>query len=93
MINGHLTVTFLNGLTGRFHVGVARRRPQFRHFYSSDCGDLPRQKQARAAFDAFIRHLEVIQWSAKGAEHNADIRANFKLLGSRLIEEKSYAPY
>jgi len=40
-----------------------------------------RPKQVRAAFDAFIRHLEIIEWSAQAAEHYADIRANLKLRG------------
>lgn len=40
-----------------------------------------RPKQVRTAFDAFIRHLEVIDWSAEAAEHHADIRANLKLRG------------
>jgi tRNA(fMet)-specific endonuclease VapC len=43
-----------------------------------------RPKQARAAFDAFIRHLEVIEWSAEAAEHYADIRANLKLRGEMI---------
>jgi tRNA(fMet)-specific endonuclease VapC len=43
-----------------------------------------RPKQARAAFDAFIRHLEVIEWSADAAEHYADIRANLKLRGEMI---------
>lgn len=43
-----------------------------------------RPKQVRAAFDAFIRHLEVIDWSAQAAEHYADIRANLKLRGEMI---------
>ena len=41
-------------------------------------------KQTRAAYDAFIRHLEVIDWSAEAAEHYADIRANLKLRGEMI---------
>ena len=41
-------------------------------------------KQARAAFDAFIRHLEIIQWSVEAAEHYADIRANLKVRGEMI---------
>ena len=41
-------------------------------------------KQARDAFNAFIRHLEVIEWSAEAAEHYADIRANLKLRGEMI---------
>jgi len=43
-----------------------------------------RPKQVRAAFDAFIRHLEIIEWSAEAAEHYADIRANLKLRGEMI---------
>ncbi len=43
-----------------------------------------RPKQARDAFNAFIRHLEVIEWSAEAAEHYADIRANLKLRGEMI---------
>ena len=41
-------------------------------------------KQARDAFNAFIRHLEVIAWSAPAAEHYAEIRANLKLRGEMI---------
>jgi tRNA(fMet)-specific endonuclease VapC len=41
-------------------------------------------KRTRAAFDAFIRHVEVIEWSALAAEHYADIRANLKLRGEMI---------
>lgn len=43
-----------------------------------------RPKQARAAFNEFIRHLEVLHWSAEAAEHYADIRANLKLRGEMI---------
>ncbi|MBI4533540.1 MAG: PIN domain-containing protein [Candidatus Melainabacteria bacterium] len=33
-------------------------------------------KLARAAFDGFIRHVQVLDWSRDAAEHYADIRAN-----------------
>lgn len=41
-------------------------------------------KQARAAFDAFIRNLEIMEWSAQAAEHYADIHANLKLRGEMI---------
>ncbi len=41
-------------------------------------------KQARDAFNAFIRNLEVIEWSAEAAEHYADIRANLKRRGEMI---------
>lgn len=41
-------------------------------------------KQARDAFNAFIRHLEIIEWSAEAAEHYADIRANLKRRGEMI---------
>ena len=41
-------------------------------------------KQTRAAFDDFIRHLEVIDWSLEAAEHYADIRANLKQRGEMI---------
>jgi tRNA(fMet)-specific endonuclease VapC len=41
-------------------------------------------KQAHAAFDAFIRHVEVIEWSVGAAEHYADIRANLKRRGEMI---------
>ena len=43
-----------------------------------------KSKQARDAFNAFIRHLEVIEWSTEAAEHYADIRANLKLRGEMI---------
>ena len=41
-------------------------------------------KRARDAFNAFIRHVEVIDWSAEAAEHYADIRANLKRRGEMI---------
>ncbi|HUF82786.1 MAG TPA: PIN domain-containing protein [Burkholderiales bacterium] len=41
-------------------------------------------RQAREAFDAFIRHLEVKDWTVDAAEHYADIRANLKLRGEMI---------
>ena len=29
----------------------------------------PKQKQAREAFNAFVRHLDVLEWPAEAAEH------------------------
>jgi tRNA(fMet)-specific endonuclease VapC len=43
-----------------------------------------RPKQARDAFNEFIRHLEVLEWSAEAAEHYADIRANLQLRGEMI---------
>ncbi len=41
-------------------------------------------KKARQAFDAFIRHLAIRDWTAEAAEHYADIRANLKLRGAMI---------
>jgi len=43
-----------------------------------------RPKQAREAFVAFIRHLEVLDWTADAAEHYAGIRADLKLRGEMI---------
>jgi tRNA(fMet)-specific endonuclease VapC len=41
-------------------------------------------RQAREAFDAFIRHLEIKDWNLDAAEHYADIRANLKVRGEMI---------
>ena len=41
-------------------------------------------KKARQAFDAFIRHLAVMDWTARAAEHYADIRANLRVRGAMI---------
>ncbi|MEZ5615331.1 MAG: PIN domain-containing protein [Rhodocyclaceae bacterium] len=43
-----------------------------------------KQKQAREAFNAFVRHLEVMEWPAEAAEDYADIRANLKRRGEMI---------
>lgn len=43
-----------------------------------------RPKQARDAFDAFIRHLSVLEWTGAAAEHYAEIRADLKLRGAMI---------
>jgi tRNA(fMet)-specific endonuclease VapC len=43
-----------------------------------------RQKQAREAFNAFVRHLEVMEWPVEAAEHYADIRADLKRRGEMI---------
>lgn len=43
-----------------------------------------KQKQAREAFNAFVRHLEVLGWPAEAAEHYADIRADFRHRGAMI---------
>ncbi len=43
-----------------------------------------KQKQAREAFNAFVRHLEVMEWPAEAAEHYADIRADLKRRGEMI---------
>ncbi len=43
-----------------------------------------KQKQAREAFHAFVRHLEVMEWPAEAAEHYADIRADLKRRGEMI---------
>jgi tRNA(fMet)-specific endonuclease VapC len=40
-----------------------------------------RKKDNRAALDAFVRHLTVIDWSRDAAEHYAEIRADLKRKG------------
>jgi tRNA(fMet)-specific endonuclease VapC len=40
-----------------------------------------RKKANRAAVDALVRHLTVIDWSRDAAEHYADIRADLKKRG------------
>jgi len=41
-------------------------------------------KQARAAFDAFIRHLEAREWDWDAAAHYADIRSDLKKRGQMI---------
>lgn len=43
-----------------------------------------KQKQVREAFNAFVRHLEVLEWPAEAAEHYADIRADLKRRGEMI---------
>ncbi|PWB41707.1 MAG: VapC toxin family PIN domain ribonuclease [Rhodocyclales bacterium] len=43
-----------------------------------------KQKQAREAFNAFVRHLEVLEWPAEAAEHYADIRADLRHRGEMI---------
>lgn len=44
----------------------------------------PKPRQVRETFDAFIRHLEVKDWTLDAAEHYADIRANLKVRGEMI---------
>ena len=39
-------------------------------------------KRSLAAFDDFIRHVRVLDWSRRAAEHYADIRANLHKRGA-----------
>ena len=41
-------------------------------------------KRARQAFDAFIRHLAVLDWTKEAAEHYADIRADLRQRGQMI---------
>ena len=41
-------------------------------------------KLAIAAFDAFIKHLAVLDWTPEAAEHYADIRADLKHRGEMI---------
>lgn len=43
-----------------------------------------RPVEARAAFDAFIRHLAVLDWNFEAAEHYAEIRADLKVRGKMI---------
>lgn len=43
-----------------------------------------KQKQAREAFNAFVRHLEVLGWPAEAAEHYADIQADLRHRGAMI---------
>jgi tRNA(fMet)-specific endonuclease VapC len=41
-------------------------------------------KQMRAAFDAFIKHVRVLDWDHAAAEHYADIRASLHRSGNMI---------
>lgn len=43
-----------------------------------------RARQARAAFDAFIRHPAVLDWPADAAAHYARVRASLKSRGEMI---------
>lgn len=40
------------------------------------------QKKARSSFEAFIKHVQVLGWSRKAAEHYAEIRSDLHKKGS-----------
>lgn len=40
-----------------------------------------RPEQARHAYDAFVLHLQVLDWTIQAADHYADIRADLKRRG------------
>jgi tRNA(fMet)-specific endonuclease VapC len=41
-------------------------------------------KEARDAFDAFIRHMAVLEWTEEAAEHYAEIRADLEKRGEMI---------
>ncbi|MCL4184548.1 MAG: type II toxin-antitoxin system VapC family toxin [Burkholderiaceae bacterium] len=43
-----------------------------------------RPDQAAAAFDAFVRHLAVLDWEGDAADHYADIRADLRRRGEMI---------
>lgn len=43
-----------------------------------------KQKQDRAAFEAFIKHLSVRDWTLSAARHYAEIRASLKTTGQMI---------
>ena len=43
-----------------------------------------RPREARIAFDAFIRYLAVLDWTREAAEHYVDIRADLKVRGNMI---------